>query len=48
MNNYFKFNLFGYEIRAKHVRDLWFSERNEINCNVYLFYSFALIIKRRI
>lgn len=48
MNNYFEFKLFGYEVRAKHVRHLWFSERNEIGCQVYLFLNVALIIKRRV
>lgn len=47
MNNYFEFSIFGYEIRAKHIKYLWFSERNEISCKVYLFLNIALIVRKK-
>ena len=47
MNNYFEFYAFGYDVRLKHVSELWYSERRGINCKIYLFFNIALVVRRR-
>jgi hypothetical protein len=47
MNNYyFTFFFHKHQIIVKHVYSLWFSERHEIGCKVYLFFNIAIVIKK--
>jgi hypothetical protein len=46
--DFFQLRILDYIITVKPVRYLWFSERNEIDCKVYLIFSIAIVIKNRI